>query len=200
VAIRFLLQLGTQRRDRVRVVVQRIAEQEEPALLRAEKEDKPHHHGDRRVVDLAFGHPVEQLPVLFAIRPPERVDEELDCMPHLPTELVGDLLLGVRALAEERLQRVRLGDSEEAPGGKKRREGIQRRAVLEPDARVPGHIRGRAAYGGVHKCPALAVRHQTKANPFGTQQLGHAVERGCCPKPICELLVEGDLRWPDGDE
>ena len=88
------------RRERLRV--ERVVDRQQPPLLGHEQEDEAHHHRDRAAVDLLVGEVAQQLAVAVAVLAVERGDQQLDGAPHLRAEPVGDLLLAVGALLQQR--------------------------------------------------------------------------------------------------
>ena len=100
-AVGALVQLRAQRARGQRLGVARVVDGQQPALLGHEQEDEPHHHGDRAAVDLVLIEARQQRAVALAVGRVERGDQQLDAAAHLRAELVGDLLLLVRALLQQ---------------------------------------------------------------------------------------------------
>ena len=181
-----LAELLAQGRDGVVLVVERVAEQEQVALLGAEQEDKPHHDGECGLVDLGLGHPGQELAAVVLVGAVEGADQHLDCPAHLVAELVGDLLLVLGALAEQRLGRVRGRDAEEPPRAEEAAERAQGEGLLEPQLGVPRGEAGRLAARGIDQHPVLAVGYEPEPHAGGVEQLRHPRGRRRLP-----ALAEG---------
>ncbi|MCP9490184.1 MAG: hypothetical protein MSC31_09955 [Solirubrobacteraceae bacterium MAG38_C4-C5] len=88
---------------------------------------------------LLVGHEREQLAVALAVLAIQRGDQQLDGAAHLCAQAVGDLLLALRAVGQQRGHALLDGHAEEAVGAQQRGEGAQGETVLlQPDLRPPG--------------------------------------------------------------
>ena len=111
VPIGLLAQLGAERRDGVVGVADRIAQEQQAPLLGREQEDEPHHDREGRLVQPLLAEASKQLAPAVLVDAVERLDQHLDRLAHLVAELVGDLLLVLGALRQQRLERRVLGDT-----------------------------------------------------------------------------------------
>jgi hypothetical protein len=82
------------------LVVERVSQEEELALLGGEQEYEAHHHREGGLVQPLLVGAREQGPAPVLVLPVYGLYEDLDGLADLVAELVGDLLLILRALLE----------------------------------------------------------------------------------------------------
>ncbi len=83
VAVGHFLQLGAQGTDGVILVINRVAEQEQPALLRRQQEDEAHHDRQSRFIQLLFVHARQQLAATVLVGAVHGLNQNFDRVAHL---------------------------------------------------------------------------------------------------------------------
>ena len=201
VLVGHFLQLLPQGGDGVVLVVERLAEKQQAALLGGEEEHQPHHDGEGGFVELRLGlTPASRLRLLVLVERVEGLDQHLDGLAHLVAELVGDFLLIAGAFLEQRQQRVVVGDAEEAAHTEQGMEGPQGDRLLQPEGGIPGGVAGGLAARGIDQHPLLAVGDQAQRHVGAVEQLHHAGGGGGLPVLADDGPVELLLCRVAGDQ
>lgn len=91
----------------------------------------------RGFVELFLAHAGQQRAVRILIEPVERLNQNLDGLPHLPAKLLADFLLILRGLGEQRFDGVLFGNAEETLHAQQRGERLKSKRLLEPERRIP---------------------------------------------------------------
>jgi len=143
-------------------------------FLGTEKEHQPHHHRERRLVELFGRHVGQEFPAKVLIGSVERMDQHFNRPPHLIAELVGDFLLIGSTPGEQGFERLIVGDVEEPAGREQAAKSSQGDRLFEPEGGIPRGIAGRFALGGIDQHPMLAVGDEAEPDASAVQQLGHA--------------------------
>ncbi|OMR74950.1 hypothetical protein AQ730_10770 [Burkholderia pseudomallei] len=79
-------------------VVQGIAEQKKPTFLSGEQKYQAHHHSESCLIKVLLAYTFQKAAVLLDIDAVKSLNQYLDRLQYLLTELVGDFLLIQRAL------------------------------------------------------------------------------------------------------
>ena len=177
--VRHFAQLIAQGRHRVVAVVQRIAQQQEAALLGGEQEYQAHHHRERGFVEKFFADTLEQRALAVGVDAVHRLDQYLDRFAHLRAELLGDLLLVLRALGQQRGQHFFGWHTEESRHAQQGAKCAKGERFFAPQACVPGDEGGGFARTCGHQHPVRAIGHQAERHAGGVQQGHHSCVWRC---------------------
>ncbi len=111
----------------------------------------------------------------------ERLDQHLDGLANLIPKLVGDLLLVLGTLGQQRFERVAVCHAEEPLHAQQAAEGPQGDRFFQPERGVPGGIAGGFVAGSIDQHPPLAVGDQAQPHVRGVQQFHHPGVGRCLP-------------------
>ena len=180
-----LLQLGVEAAHRVGAGVQLVVGGKQATFLGEQQEDDPHHHRDRAPVDLVGGD------IGADAGPAERGDQQLDRLPDLDSQPVGDLFLVVQALPQQRREAAFRRDGEEPAALEQGKEGAHHGSFgrLWPGDGVEDGHHSDAAGRRPHQGPPPAVGGQPELDPVVAAELRQPVRGG--GRPV-RALYPGD--------